>query len=174
LLLTNFIKDRMEEDQIPGTENIEKLIEPDTPIGPPIDPSLEVQIGKALKSIGDELDKDENMHNLIAKVPPRTECKTFMKVAGDIFSDGVINWGRIVALFYFAFRMILKSLNRIPIINATINFVVDYIRDHVASWIIGRGGWEAIVEHFGTPTKQAFIVLGTGILLSAAIYITKR
>lgn len=32
----------------------------------------------------------------------------FMKVAFEIFSDGKFNWGRVVALFYFAFQLVVK------------------------------------------------------------------
>lgn len=32
----------------------------------------------------------------------------FMKVAFEIFSDGKFNWGRVVALFYFACQLVIK------------------------------------------------------------------
>lgn len=32
----------------------------------------------------------------------------FLKVAVEIFSDGKFNWGRVVALFYFACRLVIK------------------------------------------------------------------
>ena len=32
----------------------------------------------------------------------------FMRVAVEIFSDGKFNWGRVVALFYFACRLVIK------------------------------------------------------------------
>lgn len=32
----------------------------------------------------------------------------FWKVALEIFSDGKFNWGRVVALFYFACRLVIK------------------------------------------------------------------
>lgn len=31
-----------------------------------------------------------------------------MRVAYEIFSDGIFNWGRVVALFYFACRLVIK------------------------------------------------------------------
>lgn len=34
--------------------------------------------------------------------------EVFMKVAMEIFSDGKFNWGRVVALFYFACRLVIK------------------------------------------------------------------
>lgn len=34
--------------------------------------------------------------------------EVFVKVAYEIFSDGKFNWGRVVALFYFACRLVIK------------------------------------------------------------------
>lgn len=34
--------------------------------------------------------------------------EVFMRVAYEIFSDGKFNWGRVVALFYFACRLVIK------------------------------------------------------------------
>lgn len=34
--------------------------------------------------------------------------EVFFRVAADMFADGHFNWGRIVALFYFATKLVLK------------------------------------------------------------------
>ena len=46
--------------------------------------------------------------SLISQISPDAPKQTFMNVAKEIFSDGVYNWGRIVALFYFAYKMVVK------------------------------------------------------------------
>ena len=48
------------------------------------------------------------VHRLIKKVPPEAERKVFYNVAAQIFADGVFNWGRVVALFYFAYKVCIK------------------------------------------------------------------
>ena len=48
------------------------------------------------------------VYSLIKKVPPEAERKVFYNVASQIFSDGVFNWGRVVALFYFAYKVCVK------------------------------------------------------------------
>ena len=45
---------------------------------------------------------------IISKVPPDAPQQTFLNVANDFFRDGVITWGRIVALFYFGYKMACK------------------------------------------------------------------
>ena len=37
--------------------------------------------------------------------------------------------------------LLFQALDRIPLIRATINVIVDFIRDRVARWIMERGGW---------------------------------
>lgn len=34
--------------------------------------------------------------------------EVFFRVAADMFADGNFNWGRVVALFYFASKLVLK------------------------------------------------------------------
>ena len=46
--------------------------------------------------------------SLIRQIPPDSPHQTFMKVAKELFADGEYNWGRVVALFYFGYKMILK------------------------------------------------------------------
>ena len=45
---------------------------------------------------------------MINQVSPCASKETFYQIAREIFSDGVYNWGRIVALFYFGYKMVLK------------------------------------------------------------------
>jgi hypothetical protein len=45
---------------------------------------------------------------MINQVSPGASKETFYHIAREIFSDGNYNWGRIVALFYFGYKMVLK------------------------------------------------------------------
>lgn len=44
----------------------------------------------------------------MSRVTPDSPKDTFFNVATEIFRDGIFNWGRVVALFYFAYKMIIK------------------------------------------------------------------
>ena len=173
VLLNQFIHDRITRDQggeqVPSTEELQ---EPGTPTGPPLEHVQE--IGRALRCIGDELDKSENIQNLCAEVSPEASTDTFLNVAKSFFSDGVYNWGRVGSLFYFAYKMVVKALNKIALIRAIINWVVNFITDYIAPWIIERGGWEAIEEYFGTPQNQFMFVtaLGCATVMGILLYKT--
>ncbi|XP_036003913.1 apoptosis regulator BAX-like [Fundulus heteroclitus] len=67
------------------------------------------KLAQCLQQIGDELDGNLELQRMIndsALIPTKD---VFFKVACQIFSDGRFNWGRVVALFYFACRLVIKE-----------------------------------------------------------------
>ncbi|XP_014771066.2 apoptosis regulator BAX isoform X2 [Octopus bimaculoides] len=169
-LLNQFIHDRMENEGFENPLQESNLIEPDTPTGPPMS-QLE-EIGRALRCIGDELDGDQRLQDLVSRIEPEDIPNTFLNVASAIVSVN-LTWDIVVRFFYFAYKMAIKALDRIPLIRAIINLVINFIVDNLADWILSRGGWEAIVEYFGTPKRQAFGVLIAGVLISVGVYAWK-
>ncbi|XP_060554422.1 apoptosis regulator BAX-like [Ruditapes philippinarum] len=167
VLLNEFIHDRLYEDHVECIPAVDELQEPGTPSGPPLEHMRE--IARALRCIADELDQDQRIQRIISKVPPDAPQQTFFNVANDFFRDGIISWGRVATLFYFGYKMALKALDKIPLIKAIINWVINFIVDQVAPWIIERGGWEMIVEYFGTPGWQATGIFVGGFAVAGAI-----
>ncbi len=45
---------------------------------------------------------------MVEQVPIDSPYETFSDVAKELFCDGVYNWGRIVTLFYFTYKLIMK------------------------------------------------------------------
>ncbi|CAL8285599.1 unnamed protein product [Boreogadus saida] len=128
-------------------------------------------LAQCLQQIGDELDGNTQLQTMInssALVPSKD---VFLNVAREIFSDGVFNWGRVVALFYFACRMVIKALmTRVPdIIRTIISWTMDYLSENVMNWIREQGGWEGIRSYFGTPSWQTIGVFLAGVLAAALV-----
>ncbi|XP_038134178.1 apoptosis regulator BAX-like [Cyprinodon tularosa] len=133
-----------------------------------------LKLAQCLQQIGDELDGNMELQRMIEDSALKPTKDVFMKVAFQIFSDGRFNWGRVVALFYFACRLVIKALiTKIPeIIRTIINWTIDYIRDHVINWIREQGGWEGIRSYFGTPTWQTLGVFLAGVL--ATVFVMRK
>ncbi|CAF3635941.1 unnamed protein product, partial [Rotaria sp. Silwood2] len=57
--------------------------------------------------------------------------------------DGIYNRGRIVTLFYFTYKLILKSLRDQPssILHVLVEWTVRFVKEIVAPWIVCKGGW---------------------------------
>ncbi|KAI1896291.1 hypothetical protein AGOR_G00093280 [Albula goreensis] len=165
-LLQDFIVDRVRnqgsEDviithaQLGGTE----LIDP-----------AQKQLALCLQKIGDELDNNVELQRMINAAALQPTKEVFIKVACQIFSDGNFNWGRVVALFYFACRLVIKALvTNVPdIIRTIINWTMDYIRDHVINWIREQGGWEGIKSYIKAPSWQTVGMWVAGVLTTVLV-----
>nr|ALM23382.1 apoptosis regulator BAX [Clarias batrachus] len=129
------------------------------------------KLAQCLQQIGDELDNHADLQRMLSDSSLQPTKDVFVKVAREIFSDGKFNWGRVVALFYFACRLVIKALlTKIPdIIRTIINWTLDYLREHVINWIREQGGWEGIRSYFGTPTWQTVGVFLAGVLTTVLV-----
>ncbi|XP_039271613.2 uncharacterized protein LOC120346045 [Styela clava] len=119
----------------------------------------------ALRDIGDQLAQDYDLNNLIDMVPIKSPKEIFMKVCRQMFDDGQFNWGRVVALFYFAYRLITKAVatavDSIPWVKEIFKWAIDFFCQYVAWWIIQRGGWAMIREWWGPSTRT---MSGLGVM----------
>ncbi|XP_024245979.2 apoptosis regulator BAX [Oncorhynchus tshawytscha] len=124
-----------------------------------------------LEQIRDELDGNTQLQSMLNDTALQPSRDVFMRVAHEIFSDGQFNWGRVVALFYFASWLVIKALlTKVPdIIRTIISWATDYLRDHVINWIRDQGGWEGIRSYFGTPTRQTLGVFLAGVLTTVLV-----
>ncbi|XP_034450289.1 apoptosis regulator BAX-like [Hippoglossus hippoglossus] len=129
------------------------------------------KLAQCLQQIGDELDGNVELNNMINNSALSPTKEIFLKVAIEIFSDGKFNWGRVVALFYFACRLVMKAVvNQVPdIIKTIICWTMDYLRENVINWIREQGGWDGIGSYFGTPTWQTVGVFLAGVLATALV-----
>ncbi|KAM6957765.1 apoptosis regulator BAX-like [Aplochiton taeniatus] len=129
------------------------------------------KLAQCLQQIGDELDGNVQLQSMINDSSLQPSRDVFVKVAYEIFSDGKFNWGRVVALFYFACRLVIKALlTQVPdIIRTIITWTIDYLHDHLINWIREQGGWEGIRSYFGTPTWQTVGVFLAGVLTTVLV-----
>lgn len=106
-------------------------------------------VAHVIRDIGDRLSNDASLNLLISQVQVSkdTAFDTFLQVAAQIFSDGIVNWGRIVTLFYFGYKLALQVINEIPLIKMIVQWLVQFIKDRLAKWIFEQGGWEAVVDY---------------------------
>jgi len=95
------------------------------------------------------------------KIDENNAFQTFVIVADEIFDDGQVNWGRIVAVYAFAARLakyyIDKNKSNLTTeLNESIIhrqekialFVGKYVANKLGQWILDHGGWDSFVEYF--------------------------
>ncbi|XP_026147438.1 apoptosis regulator BAX [Mastacembelus armatus] len=135
------------------------------------DPQIKEVVGQLLK-IADELNRNAELQQLINQVQDNCAHDIFMKVARSIFVDG-INWGRVVALFHLAYRLIYKALttNHLENIRMVISWVLEVIREMLYAWIMQQGGWEGVIRGFSRWRTVA--IAASVILLATFVYYRK-
>lgn len=76
---------------------------------------------------------------LIDHAPP----PMFASALGEIFSDGVINWGRIIVVYAFTMCAAQEACSRgwTGIGEAIVEKMINYVQEHLCRWISLRGGW---------------------------------
>ncbi|XP_056120056.1 apoptosis regulator BAX [Rhinichthys klamathensis goyatoka] len=108
------------------------------------DPHIKEVVGQLLK-IADDLNRNAELQHLISTVQANCAQDVFMTVARSIFDDG-INWGRVVALFHLAYKLIYMALtqNHFEIIRRIISWFLQFMKENISAWIRQQGGWEGI------------------------------
>ncbi|KAF6287560.1 BCL2 associated X, apoptosis regulator [Rhinolophus ferrumequinum] len=151
LLLQGFIQDRAGRM---GGETPELAMEPRLPQ----DASTK-KLSDCLKRIGDELDSNIELQRMIAAVDTDSPREVFFRVASEMFSDGNFNWGRVVALFYFASKLVLKALcTKVPeLIKTIMGWTLDFLRERLLGWIQDQGGWTVTIFVAGVLTASLTI-----------------
>uniref|UniRef100_A0A672JV71 Apoptosis regulator BAX-like n=1 Tax=Sinocyclocheilus grahami TaxID=75366 RepID=A0A672JV71_SINGR len=107
------------------------------------DQKLVEQLAKTIKVIGDRLDQDKSFNDMIDGLVKVADKRSFWELVEKVFTDGQINWGRIIVLFYSVGKLSAKMvLARLPTIVSDILILsLDYFRRNLLEWIRKMGGW---------------------------------
>lgn len=173
----NFLYQSWRQDQsrqdFDNTPNVPQLTNfTADPLGPA------AQVGRQLAKIGDDINQryqpefDQMINSL--NINQATAYDAFAGVAKKLLAGGV-NWGRILTLFSFGYRIAVRVLQlgeRIGDFAQTlkniVTNVVTFIRDTsqgIAHWIASQGGWRSGLTYVPTLTiRQWAAFIGFSIL----------
>ena len=85
---------------------------------------------------------------------------TFVSVVDEIFEDGQINWGRIVAVYTFAARLAVHCRKQSPDCDERIAlYAGKYVASKLGKWILDNGGWVRIELIYQSLEQRAKIRL---------------
>ncbi|XP_046863881.1 apoptosis regulator BAX-like isoform X2 [Xenia sp. Carnegie-2017] len=124
------------------------------------------EVASCLRQVGDDLERNFSLNELIGKirVTPQTAFDTFADVAKLIFSDGVYNWGRVVTLLYFGFKLASSVASQLPLLKLVVDWVVRFVKEKLVNWIAEHGGWTAIKEYAMATVRGASNIQVAGVL----------
>lgn len=101
------------------------------------------------------------------------------KVFSEMFKDGQVNWGRVVAVYAFAHCManycVLNDMQND--VKSIANVTATYVENNLSEWILNQGGWDSFEKQFHeeetTESKVwkgllcTFVGLGTLVTITA-------
>ncbi|XP_078270994.1 apoptosis regulator BAX [Rhinoraja longicauda] len=130
------------------------------------------EICKSLKKIGDELNRNAELQQVIDVISVDDIRDVLSKVAERILASEGLNWGRIVTFLYFAGKLVLKALKNLrKMIQPIINWSLDLIQARVIPWIEQQGGWETIFSYLGSSTWPGLVIFSAGVITGILAYL---
>ncbi|XP_060916870.1 apoptosis regulator BAX-like [Labrus mixtus] len=131
------------------------------------DPKVKKMVEQLLQIT--ELNRNAELQQLINQIPGNCAQGIFMKVARNIFADG-INWGRVVALFYLAYRLIYKAItsNHEENIGIIFSGFLQVIREQLHTWLVQEGGWEGVIR--GISRWRTVAIVASVVLVATFVY----
>ncbi|TGZ44676.1 hypothetical protein CRM22_011191 [Opisthorchis felineus] len=109
--------------------------------------SMEAVVAHNLALIGDEINRTYGARlDSMIKILPTDECplEIFSNVARVLFSRGPTNWGQVVALFCFGYRLVMRRVRRglVSAFFQVCRCLISFCRQmNVFAWIAAQGGW---------------------------------
>ncbi|CAH8609642.1 unnamed protein product [Schistosoma guineensis] len=112
--------------------------------------SVEAIVARNLAEIGDEINRiyGPRLDRMI-KLLPVEECplEMFYNVARVLFARGPTNWGQVITLFYFGYRLVVQRVKK-GVTNAfyqVCRCLVSFCRQiNIFVWIAQQGGWRIL------------------------------
>ncbi|MCJ8739038.1 hypothetical protein PDJAM_G00042610 [Pangasius djambal] len=101
------------------------------------------QLAQSVKVIGDKLNEEQNLNHQIDGLVRLGDRKIFSRLVEGVFSDGLINWGRIIVLYYAVGKLAVKMVlaNMPTVFSELLDSCLDFFRRKLLVWICNMGGW---------------------------------
>ncbi|MBZ3875616.1 Bcl-2 homologous antagonist/killer [Sciurus carolinensis] len=137
----------------------------------PLEPTSTMrQVGWQLAIIGDDINQryDSEFQSMLQQLQPTVTnaYELFTKIASSLFESG-IDWGRVVALLGFGYRLALHVYQRglTGFLGQVTHFVSNFMLHRcIVRWIAQRGGWVAALDLGNGPIQNVLVVLAVVLL----------
>ncbi|CAH8664058.1 unnamed protein product [Schistosoma rodhaini] len=101
----------------------------------------------------------------------------FLQIAKGVFSDGIINWSRIVVLFMFAVKVVINAISKgfSGLAGDIIRFVVKFVFIHgIYKWVESHGGWVAVLREYTPHSNSSGLFVFGLTLLIVCLLLTRK
>ncbi|XP_051890974.1 bcl-2 homologous antagonist/killer-like [Pristis pectinata] len=154
--------EREERGELPDDPEITEMHQPAD--------STPALVGRQLAVIGDDINRryDLEFQNLLSRLPLNAQnaYDYFRKIADGLFESG-INWGRVIALLGFGYRMAIYVFQNgmKGFLSQIAKFIAEFLlKNSIAQWIAMQGGWVAALELDNIYVKWMLGILAVVLL----------
>ncbi|BFZ02175.1 hypothetical protein BsWGS_05214 [Bradybaena similaris] len=115
-------------------------------------------VQEAMRRLGDAFEERyrNTFSDMIQKlnVTEDTAAETFTAIMDEIFTDGVVNWGRVVALFGFTGRFVVYCWehNMQNMVDNIVELVTSYVDTNLRDWMQEHNHWNGFLEFQATES----------------------
>uniref|UniRef100_A0ABM5G7A6 Bcl-2 homologous antagonist/killer isoform X1 n=1 Tax=Pogona vitticeps TaxID=103695 RepID=A0ABM5G7A6_9SAUR len=132
--------------------------------------STNSQVGRRLAIIGDDInaryDKDFCDMLKTLQLTKDNAYEYFTRIASSLFDSG-INWGRVIALMSFGYRMAIHVYQHglSGFLTRIAHYMAEFmLRNRIARWIAQQGGWVAALDVSNVYLKYMLAVAAVVLL----------
>ena len=111
-------------------------------------------VAKKVRELTHDIVEKHDVYNTLCVnlgFTPENLQEYFNAVAANIFEDGLINWGRLIALLGFSVKVTeyfrCKGFGH-TYDNVVVELTTHFIVNHTGPWIQSRSGWVSIIYKF--------------------------
>ncbi|KAL8582511.1 hypothetical protein ACOMHN_065490 [Nucella lapillus] len=183
-LFRNFVYQRYRNDNIQQSYD-NNPVNPEIVSLPRIPDSSAAEIGRQLARIGDDINEKykDTFDLLITSMNITSDADAydaFAGVARKIFAEG-INWGRIVTLLCFGYRIAIQILSSqlgrfTGFLKRIGQFLLKFlVAEKISKWIADNGGWRgALSFNSAVDAKTIAAILGLAAASILAVVVWNR
>ncbi|KFO88267.1 Bcl-2 homologous antagonist/killer, partial [Buceros rhinoceros silvestris] len=135
------------------------------------------EVGMRLAIVGDDINKryDAEFQCMLKSLQPTTEnaYDYFKRIASSLFESG-INWGRVIALLSFGYRMAIHVYQKgiLGFLCRIARYIADFmLQNRIAQWIAQQGGWVAALN---LPNVYMKYMLAVAALILVGHLVVRR
>uniref|UniRef100_A0A0B6ZL18 Bcl-2 Bcl-2 homology region 1-3 domain-containing protein n=1 Tax=Arion vulgaris TaxID=1028688 RepID=A0A0B6ZL18_9EUPU len=165
----NFVYQSYRNDTMRGeTDNLQPVTELLNFTASPISPAAE--IGRHLARIGDDINEkyadmfDGMISALNLSLDAESSYQAFTSIGQRVFAQGT-NWGRIMTLLVFGYRIAMtvlrkQTLHFASFLTRIVSFVCRFVvSQQISKWIADHGGWRAALNYIPSASLSTFLLV---------------
>lgn len=172
IIVEEFVQFEIENEGLPR-DSI-PVTPPATPLTP-VAKQRAISMGGKLREIADEFRNSpfrQKVRETAYRAPlgNRLSYESYCWMAQEFFDEGITR-ERIIVFFYFSSDLVVRCIKNklIDMCQKLIDWVVKFVHERLAMWVLANGGWAAVLETSMRKVSFRWVIAGAIVLISLIV-----